>query len=71
MRLPYFAQPLEANNNYPATSFSQVQINLYESPNHSQRIPSQYETAQNLLRSARGSFAANFTMKFHVKNETK
>ena len=45
--LPYFAQPLEANNNYPATSFSQVQINLYQSPNHTQRIPSQYETAQN------------------------
>ena len=45
--LTYFGQLLEANNNYPATSFSQVQINLYQSPNHTQRIPSQYETAQN------------------------
>ena len=45
--LPYFAQPLEANNNYPADSFSQVQINLYQSPNHTQRIPSEYETAKN------------------------
>ena len=45
--LPYFAQPLEANNNYPATSFSQVQINPYQSPNYNQQIPSQFETAQN------------------------
>ena len=42
--LPYFAQPLEVKT---ITQQLQVQINRFQSPNYNQKIPYQYETAQN------------------------